>query len=113
MADPTPATISTADIERITGPIAGDDAPITDLPGSGSAYSKVAENTTTLSSGSAIADTGVSTDNSNYTINFNPGAANIAATLDGSGTTYAIRFSERGTTVENPTVSWQLLRSQL
>jgi len=36
MADPTPATIGIAEIERITGPVAGDDAPITDLSGGGS-----------------------------------------------------------------------------
>ena len=68
---------------------------------------------TTLSSGSGTADTGVATDGGFYDVYVDPGGADIAVSLDGSGTNYTIHIEEHTTSVGNPTVGWQLARSNL
>jgi hypothetical protein len=77
------------------------------------AFSLAASGSTTLSSGSGTVDTGVATDSGHYDINLNPGAADIAMSLDGSGTNYVVHFEENSTSVGNPTVDWELIQSQL
>ena len=77
------------------------------------AYSLAASGSTTLSSGTATVDTGVATDSDHYDVNVNPGSADIAVSLDGSGSNYVIHLEENTTSVGNPTVKYQLLRSEL
>ena len=77
------------------------------------AHSLAASGSTTLSSGSGTVDTGVATDSDHYDVNVNPGAADIAVSLDGSGSNYVIHLEENTTSVGNPTVDWQLIRSEL
>ena len=77
------------------------------------AHSLAASGSATLSSGSGTVDTGVGTDSDHYDVNVNPGSADIAISLDGSGSNYVIHLEENTTSVGNPTVGWQLLRSEL
>jgi len=77
------------------------------------AFSLATSGSATLSAGSAVVDTGVATDTDHYSVSFDPGAADIAASLDGSGTNYQLHFDENTTAVGTPTVGWQLLRSEL
>jgi len=77
------------------------------------AYSKAAFDTAQLSSGDGVVDTGVPADSRHYNININPGNADIGVSLDGSGETYVIYFEENTTEIGNPTVGWELVRSEL
>jgi len=77
------------------------------------AYSTAASGSTTLSSGAGTVDTGIATDGDHYDVNVNPGAADIAVSLDGSGSNYVIHLEENTTSVGNPTVKYQLVRSEL
>jgi hypothetical protein len=77
------------------------------------AYSKAAFDTAQLSSGDGVVDTGVATDSRHYNVNLNPGNADIGVSLDGSGDTYVIYFEENTTEIGNPTVGWELVRSEL
>jgi hypothetical protein len=85
----------------------------TDTDTNTQAFSLAASGSTTLSSGAGTVDTGVSTDSDHYDVNVNPGSADIAVSLDGSGSNYVIHFEENSTSVGNPTVDYQLLRSEL
>lgn len=87
--------------------------PMADLRPPAPVAALAASGSTTLSSGAGTADTGVATDSGHYDKSINPGAAHVDASLDGSGTTYTIHFAEQSTAVGNPTVTWQLLESQL
>jgi hypothetical protein len=87
--------------------------PPTDTDTNTQAYSLAASGSTTLSSGAGTVNTGVGTDSDHYDINVNPGTADIAASLDGSGSNYVIHLEENTTSVGNPTVKYQLLRSEL
>ena len=87
--------------------------PPSDTDTNTQAYSLAASGSTTLSSGAGTVDTGVSTDGDHYDVNVNPGAADIAVSLDGSGSNYVIHLEENTTSVGNPTVKYQLLRSEL
>lgn len=77
------------------------------------AYSLAASGSVTLSNGKGTDDTGVTTDNGHYTVNINPDNADVAVSLDGSGANYVLHFEENSTQVGSPTVSWQLVRSEL
>jgi hypothetical protein len=118
VSDTTDATFTASDAASVSVTADGDgtgtvDIAATDTDTNTQAYSLAASGSATLSSGSATVDTGVATDSNLYTVNFNPGAADIAVSLDGSGTNYQLHFSENNTSVGNPTVDWQLSRSEL
>ena len=85
----------------------------TDTDTNTQAYSLTASGSTTLSSGSGTVDTSVTTGSTPHQINVEPGGADIAVSLDGSGTNYVIHIEENTTSVGNPTVGWQLVESNL
>ena len=122
----TDTQLSTEDVQDIVGPFVNggtnvsvnyDDGnntlTISATDTNTQAFSVAASGSTTLSSGSETADTGVATDSNHYDVNINPGAADIAVSLDGSGSNYVIHIEENTTSVGNPTVDWQLVRSEL
>lgn len=76
-------------------------------------YSVAASGSLTLSAGGGSVDTGVATDSGHYTVNLNPGSADVAMSLDGSGANYVIHFEENTTAVGTPTVAYQLMESEI
>lgn len=85
-----------------------------DVSGGGqAAYTKVASGSVTLSNGTGTVDTGVATDGQYYTVNIDPVGADVAASLDGTGTNYVIHIEENSSNVGNPTVGYEFVRSEL
>lgn len=89
------------------------DVSATDTDTNTQAFSLADSGTTTLTQGKATATTSVATDNNHYTVTVDPGGADIAVSLDGTGSQYVIHIEENSSQIGNPDVGWQLMRSEL